>query len=148
MRAALVLLALAAVLPACDGGFAPPATTPGAIRGTVRYAGPWPPADSLVEVRFVAMRFIPRDTTDFLQLNNLVFSPQKLRVNVDAGVFVVPDVPPGRYVYAGVAQRYAASLFAWRPVGLVEGAFTVPPGDTARVTVEVDFRRLPPFPPR
>lgn len=144
---ALGLAALTA-LAGCDGGLAPPVDRgPGTIVAVVRYAGPWPRADSLVDLRFVAMPFTPRDTTDFLRLNELAVSPARLDANVAADTVVVPDVTPGTYVYAGVAQRYAASLFAWRPVGLVDGAFAVRSGETTRVALDVDFARLPPFPP-
>ena len=148
VRLAVLAAVLGGALAGCDGGLAPPADLgPGTIRGSVRYVGRWPSADSLVDLRFVAMRFVPRDTTDFLQLDNLVFSPAGLARNVNADTFRVEGVPPGTYVYAGVAQRYGASLFAWRPVGLVSAPFEVRSGKTATVSVDVDFGRLPPFPP-
>ena len=149
LRLVLAAAAVAAGLGACDGGLAPPEDRgPGAIRGAVRYTGRWPAADSLVDLRFVAMRFVPRDTTDFLQLDRLVFGPTKLATDVAADTFRVDSVPPGTYVYAGVAQHYSRSLFAWRPVGLVSAPFEVRSGETATVAVDVDFARLPPFPPR
>ena len=141
-------LLLALLIAACDGGLAPPeAGGTGIIKGIVRYTGRWPSQDSLINLRFVAMRFIPRDTTDFLQLNNLVFTPERLADHVAADTFVVPDAPVGNYLYSGVAQHYSRALFAWRPLGLVSGPFTVRSGETTRVTVDVDFSNLPPFPP-
>lgn len=149
--AAAALLALA-LLAACDGGLAPPDAPPtGTIRGTVHYAGAWPPADSLRDLRFVAMRFVPQDTADFLELSRLVFSPHTLQRFVDHDTFVVRDVAAGAYVYSGIAQQYSPSLFAWRPVGLYEandGVFFVSSGETTDVAITVDFRALPPFPPR
>lgn len=136
----------------CDGGLAPPEEqVAGVIRGVVRYApaDAWPVSDSLADLRFVAMRFVPRDTADFLNLNALVFTPQRLALNVARDSFLVADVAPGRFPYAGVAQRFSANLLDWRPVGLVEGgAFEVLPGATTYVEVTVDFRNPPPFPPR
>jgi hypothetical protein len=146
MRRCLLLVLLVS---ACDGGLAPPeGGGTGVIQGVVRYTGRWPSQDSLVDLRFVAMRFIPKDTTDFLQLGNLVFTPTRLRDNVTTDTFVVPDAPTGNYLYSGVAQHYSTALFAWRPLGLVAGPFTVRAGETTRVTVDVDFSNLPPFPPR
>lgn len=150
---AVPALLLALVLAACDHGLAPPEAPPvGAIRAVVTYAPPgaWPPPDSLVDLRFVAMRFVPKDTSDFLQLNRLVFS-QTLRHNVARDTVVVTDVAAGAFFYSGVAQRYSQDLFAWRPVGLVEadgGVFHVRGGETTEVHVTVDFRNPPPFPPR
>ncbi len=147
------VLALLLVV-ACDGGLAPPgAQEAGAIRGTVVYrpADAWPSADSLVDLRFVAMRFVPRDTADFLNLNALVFNAQRLRFNVARDTFVIGGVEPGRFLYSGVAQRFGASIVQWRPVGLYAergGVFDVLPGETTFVEVTVDFTHPPPFPPQ
>ncbi|MEM1127939.1 MAG: hypothetical protein AAGI71_14915 [Bacteroidota bacterium] len=148
----LLGLALLITGPGCDAGLAPPdANAFGAIRGVVTY-GPleaWPPADSLQDLRFVAMRFIPRDTSDFLQLNRLVFSPGLDR-NVAQDTFLIADVPTGVYVYSGVAQQYSRDLFAWRPLGLytdTDGLFEVQSAETTVVQLTVNFRSLPPFPP-
>lgn len=150
----LALLLLMTVWVGCDGGLAPPDDqTPGAIRGVVTYSPPdaWPPPDSLVDLRFVAMRFVPRDTADFLNLNALVFTPQRLALNVARDSFVIGGVAPGRFLYSGVAQRFSPDLLDWRPVGLYranDGVFEVAPGETTFVAVTVDFRTPPPFPPR
>ncbi len=150
MRVCLPLcLLLSLALAACDGGLQPPeAGGTGAIKGTVHYTGRWPAADSIKDLRFVAMRFLPKDTTDFLQLNNLVFTPDRLPDHVTETTFVVPDVPTGNYLYSGVALHYSTRLFAWKPLGVVGAPFTVRSGDTVRVTVNVDFAHPPPFPPR
>ncbi len=148
-RSLFLTALVACALGGCDGGLAPPVRTgPGVIVGTVTYVGRWPSADSIVDLRFVAMPFVPRDTTDFLRLNELALTPAKLRTNVAADTFVVPDATPATYVYAGIAQRFAPSLFAWRPVGVVGAPFTVRAGETTRVALRVDFASLPPFPPR
>lgn len=143
----LVLVALS-----CDGGLAPPAAPqPGVIRGVVVYEGPWPSADSLFDLRFVAMRFVPRDTTDFLNLNQIVFNEPRLAFNVSRDTFLISSVAPGLFPYSGVAQKFGPVLTQWRPVGLYEaegGVFRVRPGDTVAVEIRVDFRNLPPFPPR
>ena len=134
----------------CDGGLAPPDVKPvGSISGSISYSGAWPSADSLQDLRFVAMRFVPVDTSDFLQLNQMEISPT-LQFNVVSDSFLIQDVIPGPFFYSGVAQQFAEDLLAWRPVGLVNengGLFEVTPGTRTHVTVHVDFSTLPPFPP-
>ncbi len=153
MRFSLLLLA-ALLLTACDGGLAPPdATTPGVIKGVVVYepVASWPGADSLFDLRFVAMRFVPKDTADFLNLNQLVFNEPRLSYYVARDTFVIADVAPGMFLYSGVAQRFGPQLTQWRPVGLYEeqdGVFRVAPGETTFVQIQVDFRHPPPFPPQ
>jgi hypothetical protein len=150
-RATPLALFAALIFAACDGGLAPPESRPGSIRGVVTYeeGTTWPEQDSLHDIRFVAMRFIPRDTVDFLQLNRLVFS-DRLSVGVASDTFYIPEVEPGVFVYSGVAQKYGPGLFAWRPVGLYAaggGVFDVRAGQTTEINLHVDFQRLPPFPP-
>lgn len=151
MRRFLFLLAL--VLAACDHGLAPPPEPPtGVIVADIEYLGhpdSWPSGDSLDDLRFVAMRIIPRDTTDLLDFTNLVFSEGLLR-GVAAQSVTVSNVETGLFLYSGVAQKYGPDVFDWRPVGLVEengGVFEVVAGETTRVSVTVDFRNPPPFPP-
>lgn len=109
----------------------------------------WPPEDEFYDFRFVAMRFVPRDTADLLQLNRLEFtSPLARRVSHET---VVHDsVETGPFFYSGVAQKFGPGLFEWRPVGLVtanNGIFVVSADETTDVHVEVDFANLPAFPP-
>ena len=147
-----ILSVLASVLVAgCDAGLEPPEDEgTGTITGTITYVGQWPPASELQDLRFIAMRFIPSDTTDFFRLNEMVISA-RLPDNVSTHEFSLPNAPAGTYFYAGVAQKYADDLLAWRPVGLVEtggGAFTVHRGGSVHVSVEVDFAHPPIFPPQ
>jgi hypothetical protein len=134
----------------CDHGFAPPdVAPPGRIVGTVSYTGSWPPADSMRDLRFVAMRFMPQDTVDFLRLNEMAISAG-LRRNVESDTFSIAGVDPGAFVYAGIAHQFDANLLSWRPLGLVEddgGIFFVESGADTPVHVDVDFSRLPVFPP-
>ncbi len=135
----------------CDHGLEPPEVPPlGTLDVAIFYTGSWPPADSLVDLRFVAFRFMPRDTTDFFRLNEILFSPT-LQKMVPSQRISIDSVQTGNYVYSGVAQRYSANLLDWRPVGLYAdngGVFTVQTAETTHVTVRVDFDRLPPFPPQ
>ena len=124
----------------------------GTIRGHVTYADPdgWPPPDSVFDVRFFALPFIPQDSLDlFRDLNQLVFSTSLRRGRgVAEDSFQIENVEAQIYVYSGVAQQFSPDLFDWRPVGLVTGDFfVVGPGQVTDVEVVVDFRSLPPFPP-
>ena len=138
---------VALLLAACDHGLAPPDVPPsGAIRATITYRGAWPPADSLFDLRFVAMPFVPRDTADILDLARIVFSPQPLPYHVSADTVVLVGVPAKTFVYSGVAQRYTSSFVAWRPVGLVEADGRIPAAQNVSagtysdvLTVTVEF---------
>ncbi|RMF57630.1 MAG: hypothetical protein D6746_10770 [Bacteroidetes bacterium] len=149
MRCSLLLL-LTGLLAGCDHGLAPPPEPPtGAIRGVITYVGPWPSRQEVRDLRFVALRFVPRDTSDFLQLNRMVFS-ETLAYGVPSDTFFVGDVVAGTFPYSGVAQHFSDDVLAWRPVGLyVEngGIFQVLPGDTVVLSITVDFEHPPPFPP-
>jgi hypothetical protein len=101
------------------------------------------------DLRFVAMRFMPQDTVDFLRLNEMAISAG-LRRNVESDTFSISGVDPGAFVYAGIAHQFDANLLSWRPLGLVEddgGIFFVESGMDTPVHVDVDFSRLPVFPP-
>lgn len=134
----------------CDSGLEPPDEGGfGRIEGHVEYVGQWPHQNQLHDLRFVGMRFIPRDTTDFLQLNQMVIS-SVLAFNVDSDTFFIEDAMVGEYVYSGIALRTSDDLLSWRPVGLYEdtgGRFTVRPGETVSLSMTVDFDNPPHFPP-
>ncbi|MEM6646894.1 MAG: hypothetical protein AAF730_11635 [Bacteroidota bacterium] len=145
------ILCAALLLSACDHGLEPPPpAATGSVEVTMRYPGPWPPRDSLGDLRFVAMEFIPQDTSDFLQLNRLVIS-DRLAYFVEEQTVRIDDVKAGIYLYNGVAQNFEpGNLVAWRPVGLIEtsdGLFEVQENATTAVTVTSDFYNRPPFPP-
>ena len=146
---ALIVAALL-LSPGCDHGLEPPEVDPpGQISGTIQYVGSWPPADSVRDLRFVAMRFVPQDTADFLQLNRMAIS-ERLAYGVSADTFTIDEVETGLFVYSGVAQNFDASILSWKPIGLVVeagGLFTIESGTTTTVRVTVDFAKPPVFPP-
>ncbi len=145
-----VVLTLTFVLIGCDHGFEPPEKpSTGTIRAAVTYVGTWPAESEVVDLRFVAMRFVPRDTADFLQLNRMAIS-DRLSYGVDSETFELTDVETGAFLYSGVAQQFTDDLLSWRPIGLYEetdGIFFVMTNDTTRLALEVDFSNPPPFPP-
>lgn len=150
----LLITFLAAGLAACDHGIEPPELLPaGVVRGTVHYpTGYWPPSDSLRDLRFVALRFMPRDTSDLLQLNKLIASGTLKRYLPpdSTDVFLIGNVRPGVFVYSGIVQNFGRGALDWRPVTIYEendGLFEVRSGDTTDISLTVDFRNLPPWPP-
>lgn len=150
----MVFLAMvgAGLLASCDQGLAPPDEAPaGRLEGTITYVeSSWPPRAEVRDLRFVALPFIPQDTSDlFRDLDQLVIS-DPLRYGVAQDTFVIADVPAGTYVYNGVAQQFSPDVLDWRPVGLVDengGLLQVRTGMTTTVHVTVDFTQPPPFPP-
>ena len=135
----------------CDHGLAPPPIPPlGSVDVSVTYRGNWPPSDSLKDLRFVAFRFVPRDTTDFFRLNEILFSPT-LPMRVPEHRMRIDSVEAGEFVYSGIAQRFSNDLLDWRPLGLYEdngGSFTIGIAETTYIAIDVDFGNLPPFPPK
>ena len=138
----------------CDHGLVPPdEPQTGTVSARIRYLhhpDSWPPRETVRDLRFVAMRFVPQDTSDFLQLNRLVFS-DSLRYRVAQDTAILSNVEVGPFLYSGVAWKYGPNIFDWRPVGLVEsggGVFLVHPDETTFVDVEVDFLNPPHFPPQ
>ena len=135
---------------ACDNGLAPPENEGrGSISGLLSYEGEWPSADSLRELRFVGMRFIPQDTADFLQLNRMVISDTLSRF-VAADSFFISNVTTGVYVYNGVAENFGDGIIDWRPIELYlddGGTFVVRDNQTTEVEIVVDLSQRPVFPP-
>ncbi len=154
--ATILVLAITGLTLSCDHGFEPPPELgAGRIVVDLSYEGRIPPSDSLNDLRFVAMRFLPRDTADFLMLNEIEFSTsiKPVWLNDTLRFFeqiILDPVQEGDYVYNGVAQQFSESFFDWQPVGLVlegDGMFMVMKDQTTRVSVHVDFYNRPPFPP-
>ncbi len=147
----LIVLTVAVLATGCDHGLAPTEiAVSGSISGMVNYTGTWPPKSQVQDLRFVAMRFVPRDTLDFLQLNRMAISGA-LRYGVSSDTFTVQDVEPGVFLYSGIAQQQTTNILSWRPVGLLDvdgGFFSVEPASNRTLVINVDFGNVPAFPPR
>ena len=145
-----IITALFVQVAACDHGLTPPETpATGTIRAAISYVGAWPSESDIHDLRFVAMRFVPQDTADFLQLNRMAIS-NRLEYNVPNQIIELHNVETGVFLYTGIAQQFESDLLSWRPLGLYtenEGAFFVTTGDTSDVSIEVDFANPPTFPP-
>lgn len=156
------LFLLIVLLPACDQGLDPDAVSEPGFGGTITYAGAFPPADSLRDLRIVAVPYYPIDT---------LFQPIILKVvngiipfSADLRTAAVPgqSIPysmflkPKTYYYIAVVQQYGIDPFSqWKVVGVhtaapadtVPKAVSVPDGMFVRnVDITVDFYRLPPQP--
>ena len=156
----LVLLACLAL--SCDHGLSPEmarasaSETPG-FEGTITVTSRWPAADSLMDLRVVAIRVFP--PTNILQeyLNGTLLFSDKLVLNQDTQTYTLrmPGLS-GVFQYVAVAQQYAANPFAdWRVVGV----YTTTGNPAAHAPVDlgaglfrrgiditVDFINLPPQP--
>lgn len=148
------VLVAAALAVGCGEGLQVPDEEPvGAIAGKVTYLldnQPWPHDSTIFDIRFVAMRFVPTDTADFLQLNRMAIS-NSLRTQVRSDSFFIGEVAPGAFPYSGIAYRFSPDIFDWKPIGLYEqdqGIFTVSNEETTRISIVVDFSDLPVFPPQ
>jgi len=135
----------------CDAGLEPPDDPgTGTLEVVISYPGSWPDEAELDDLRFVGMRFVPTDTTDFFRLNDMIISNGLDRF-VSNQTITLLEVPTGTYFYSGVAQKFGPDLLDWRPVGLVTdngGLFTIGRGERVSVRVDVDFENPPPFPPQ
>ncbi|MER3523731.1 MAG: hypothetical protein C4326_06590 [Ignavibacteria bacterium] len=160
IRAVLFYVCLSTItLTACNEGLAPRVEKSG-ISGTIRYKH-WPPQDSLRDLRLVAFkRFPPSNIVgDILQGNAVVYPPigdtALVPFYVDSLKYTAP-LPPGKYEYVVIAQRYGPNIFTdWRPVGQYDldtnyatpSPVVVLDGTLTRfVDINVDFRNPPPFP--
>lgn len=139
------------ILTGCDGGLAPPPPSPLAtLEGTVYYNSPWPPTDSVRELRFVAMRFEPQSALDLLlRFNELVIS-DTLRRFVDSDTFrVVIDlegVAADTFHYSGIAWKFGPGLLDWRPLVIYDRPLILRPGERRPIVLEADFRNPARFP--
>ena len=144
------VIGLLAVLAGCDHGFVPPdEPATGTIQASVTYVGMWPPQAQVHDLRFVAMRFVPKDTADFLQLTRMAISG-RLEYGVDSDVILLQNVETGAFFYSGIAQQFDSDLLAWKPLGLYEendGVFWVTADHTTEISLTIDFAFPPPFPP-
>ncbi|NND70092.1 MAG: hypothetical protein HKN43_00775 [Rhodothermales bacterium] len=149
LRVGGFVLGLALFGLSCDGGLAPANNdSPAILSGTIMYSGTWPDVSEVQDLRFVALRFVPEDTADFLQLNRLEAS-NSLRYGVQSDTFVIRNIEPGLFPFNGVARRKTADLLSWSPLGLYlanDGIIELDAGDSIHVEMMVDLDNPPDFP--
>lgn len=144
----------------CTGGL-DPAMVPveGKIAGTVWFRGPWPPADSVLDLRVVAFQvYPPTNVLEEVLSGRALFSERLLAaLSVESAPYelVVPQ-PPVVFRYIVVAQQYGPDIFRhWRVVGVYtrdtvsyrpDSLLVEPGGVYPNVDIQVNFERLPPQP--
>lgn len=150
-------------LVSCDPGLTLPEGSKPGISGTITFQGPWPPADSLHDLRIIASPIFPIDTAKtnlmFLVLQGVIqvypaLAESGLPFNVTSITYEFP-LPRGEYKYVAVFQQFSSSLVAWRPVGVYTAgktgfnpvSITIDGSEMIRdISINVDFRNLPPLP--
>ena len=149
----------------CDTGMSP-LNEPAGFRGVIRFKN-WPPPDSVLELRLVAFKAFPTDSSSILSALLLGYAVVYPPVGTQGFPFFQDSIAYSfttkgttlqvdNYAYVALAWRYGTNFFAdWRPAGV----YTTRPGtfDPALVRVllhkiarnidiDVDFRNLPPKP--
>ncbi len=154
----------------CDKGLTP---DPSGFTGVIRFTN-WPPPDSVQELRLVAFKSPPTDSSgllvEFLKGNVVIYPPvgtpafTKFKDNGDfidsiKYTVILQNLPAGeatRYTYVALAWRYGPNVFAdWAPAGVyslqpsthVPATLVVEKHNVVRdVNILCDFRNLPPKP--
>lgn len=146
----------------CDKGLDPTNVEDPGFGGTITYLGVRPPADSLRDLRIVAVPYFPLDSTFQPLIMNVVqgvipFSSD-LRTNIDSGKSVpyTMFVKPQTYYYIAVVQQFGLDPFSqWKVVGVytmspsstIPKVLTISDGVfTPNINMTVDFDHLPPQP--
>lgn len=159
------LLSIAVIL--FIGGCSEQGLNPNEIRdpgfsGTISFVSSLPPADSLFDLRVVAVPYYPIDTT-FQSLILKIFEGtipfgENIRHQAEFGKTIRYEmlVKIQTYYYVAVVQQYGPDVFSqWKVVGVyglpnsnsVPKALTVQDGKmTANINIIVDFYHLPPQP--
>ncbi len=175
IRTRSILIALLTILvfySGCDEGLT---LDPSGFRGTITFSN-WPPPDSVWELRLVAFKRQPTDSSglfaEWLKGNVLVHPPigtpafkkfrtdstnlfvDSIRYSVTLHGIAVDE--PETYVYVALAWRYTQNVFTdWRPAGLylAQPNTFVPRELVIRkheyvqdVNIHCDFRNPPPKP--
>lgn len=141
----------------CDGGLKPEPKP--SISGSISFEQnvPWPPADSMKDLRVVAFRTFPlADSTgiiDMILSGDAVFSESLDMYTDTASYFIELGSIPDTMKYIAVAQQYG-SLFEWRAVGVYtetgdntqNSMLIIDDNINYMIDIHVDFNNLPPQP--
>jgi hypothetical protein len=164
MKSASFLI-IAVLLLSCDHGLAPPPAVEPGFGGTIYFEkGTWPPVDSLFNLWVFASQDYPLDSAKVFQ--GLFSSPPRIYLypafDKDLPFFVDSvtyafTLPPGKYMYVGVIQRFAVDVNVrnLKVVGMY-GNKALPPGPievtvregefTTGISFRVNFHKPPPQP--
>lgn len=141
----------------CDHGISPTSESvePG-FGGTIRVISPWPPADSIRDLRVVAFRnYPPQNILVEVSSGNAVFSDSTLTSREKIIPYKIQQSKvTGTFQYVVLAQQYGSNVFTdWRAVGVYSptndptkpGSITVPQNTfLPNIDITVDFTKLPP----
>ena len=130
--------------------------------GTISFEGAIPPADSLRDLRVVAVPYYPIDTVFQTIILKIIEGTIPFGENISAkavsgtSVRYEMQVKPQTYPYVAVVQQFGADVFSqWKVVsvfglnktGTVPGSVLVEDGKvTQNINFTVDFYNLPPQP--
>lgn len=159
----LVVGSLLLFLAGCDhGGLDPTSVQEPGFSGQIRFQGRRPAADSLKDLRLVAVPYYPIDTTFQLVIlkvldGTIAFGTELTpSVSSDSPVRYELRVKPNVYPYVAIVQQYGADVFSqWRVVSVYgysalhpsPSPVTVRDGElTTSIDLTVDFDHLPPQP--
>jgi hypothetical protein len=165
MRTTLLVTLFILIVPGCDTGLSP-LNEPAGFSGVVRFKN-WPPADSVRELRVVAFKSYPSDSTGIvnaLLAGDAVVYPAigstGLPFYVDSVSYSFTTkgttLQVETYDYVALAWRYGVNSFVdWRPAGV----YTTTPGSfdpapvhvllhkiATNIDINVDFSNPPPTP--
>lgn len=146
----------------CNEGLDPTIVDEPGIGGTITYVSKLPPADSLKDLRIVAVPYFPVDTL-FQPLilkvvEGIIPFSADIRSTADSGKKVPYELylKPQTYYYIAVVQQYGIDVFSqWRVVSVYQQSptdptpkvLTVGDGKFIRdINFTVDFYHLPPQP--
>lgn len=163
-RLLVALISALLAIAGCDGGLDPTKLPPEAILsgrlivrgGTASY----PPRDSLRDLRVVAFRSIPRDSSIIAAiLEGQAYFTQSSVLDSNSYTITIPfsegTPEPLRLEYIAVAQQYGPNIFRdWRVVGVYAAdtlwtpkAVVLTRGERRTdVDITIDFRNPPPQP--
>ncbi|MCK9409949.1 MAG: hypothetical protein WCX28_06690 [Bacteriovoracaceae bacterium] len=152
------------ILDGCDEGLNPNNVSEPGFGGSITFVGSLPPADSLNDLRIVAVPYYPIDTlyqTLIIKvIEGVIPFSADIRSSVDSGKTVQYEMflKPKIYYYVAIVQQYGQDVFSqWKVVSV----YSVSPNDpspkslvigdgkfTNNVNFTVDFYHLPPQPVR
>lgn len=158
------LLCAAVLLAGCDGGLDPTKLPPDAhISGKLIVRGgrqTYPPPDSLRDLRVVAFRTLPRDSSILAAiLNGQAYYTQTPVIDSSSYTITIPftdQTPdPLELQYIAVAQQYGPNVLSdWRVVGVyAQDSLWTPKSvvigrgeQRTDIDITIDFRNPPPQP--
>ena len=159
LRSIVLVPLLGFVLSGCTHGLEPLPVQPG-FGGTIRFVSPWPPADSVKDIRVVAFYTYPPKNIigEVLSGQAKVYPPigsTPLPTFVDSLKYTF-DTDPATFQYVVVALQYGSNVFSdWKVVGAygyshgtgVPKPVIIPEDSYVKgIDIEVDFKNTPPTP--